>query len=399
MKRIITNFILLSTIGIFAQQQTSFDFSRFKEEQSFEYTGSGMSHLEGNGIRLHTFDLEDPDGWVRISSDTIKDGKFALTGKIQAPRHVLLSVRDEEGPLYVKYLIAEPGKVTLTWNDDYGDLYIDGGEYNQKVTAKVEQNPKMLNASRASSNAEARMMFEQDTVKLYALNDIVEDFMKLRTDSFDDIRKNGDDPMARLLAMYWSNLPNDIYDNGAESVEKEIDALQDEIGLGEIPAITYIKNFTKRMDNARSIAGELQDGNTIKDFTAKTIDDKEINLNEEIEKSSYVLVDFWASWCGPCRQENPKMKKVYNAYKDKGFNIVAFSIDEDKEDWVSASKEDEIPWVNISDIQGYDSPIAEQYGIQSIPVNYLVDSTGKIVARNLRGDQLEKEIEALLGTK
>src|SRR5699024_2728385 len=107
---------------------------------------------------------------------------------------------------------------------------------------------------------------------------------------------------------------------------------------------------------------------------------------------------FWASWCGPCRAEIPNLKKEYKKYHDKGFEIVSFSLDHKREAWEKALKEEQMPWINISDLKAYTSPIVKDYGISGIPAEYLVDSeTGKIVASlgNLRGDNLGKKLSEL----
>ena len=350
MKKIITNIILLSTVGIFAQQQTNFDFSKYKEELPFEYTATGMtSNYEGAAARIHAFDTKDPGGWVFMASDTIKNGTFTIKGTTKAPQNALLSIMDDEEPLFLLYLIAEPETVSMTWDATYEMLMIEGGNYNEKVVAKSEQNPKILNRRRAYLDAEYRMQYEQDTVKLYAYNDIIENYIGLIQTNLDSIRKNDKDPMARLLAMQQSSMFDEIYQGLGNEVNEEILSLEQEIGLGEIPIIAILKNSVKSVMKDLEIRQELQVGNKIKDFTSRTIDQKEVTLLSEVEKSSYVLLDFWASWCGPCREENPNMKKVYNSYKDRVFNIVAFSIDDEKKDWEAASTEDDIPWINLSD--------------------------------------------------
>ncbi|MFT4022353.1 MAG: TlpA disulfide reductase family protein [Flavihumibacter sp.] len=110
----------------------------------------------------------------------------------------------------------------------------------------------------------------------------------------------------------------------------------------------------------------------------------------------YVLVDFWAAWCVPCRRENPNVVRVYNRYKDKGFTVFGVSLDSKKEAWVKAIAQDGLNWPQVSDLKFWDSDPAKRYGIRGIPGNVLLDRSGKIIARNLRGEELEKKIASLL---
>jgi peroxiredoxin len=116
-------------------------------------------------------------------------------------------------------------------------------------------------------------------------------------------------------------------------------------------------------------------------------------------KGKVVLVDFWASWCGPCRKEMPNVVKAYAKYKNKGFEIYGVSLDQDKERWVQAIKQDGITWPQVSDLKQWDCEPAKQYGVTSIPATFLLDKEGKIIAKNLRGDELEKKIENALAEK
>lgn len=129
------------------------------------------------------------------------------------------------------------------------------------------------------------------------------------------------------------------------------------------------------------------------EFTVPDREGKPLKLSAL--KGKVVLVDFWASWCGPCRKENPNLVKAYAKYHDKGFEIVGISLDDKKENWLKAIETDKLVWLHASDLKGWKSDLAAEYGIRSIPTSFLVDASGKIIAKDLRGDQLDKKLAAI----
>lgn len=113
-------------------------------------------------------------------------------------------------------------------------------------------------------------------------------------------------------------------------------------------------------------------------------------------RGKYVLLDFWASWCGPCRAENPNVVRMYNKFRDKGFEIYSVSLDQAKANWTKAIRNDHLTWTHVSDLKFWQSAAAQQYGVQAIPATFLLDKEGKIIAKNLRGDALEQKLEEVL---
>ena len=135
-------------------------------------------------------------------------------------------------------------------------------------------------------------------------------------------------------------------------------------------------------------------GTIAPDFTLNSIDGKSISIKDL--RGKFVLLDFWASWCPPCRAENPNVVAAYNQYKDKNFTILSVSLDTDKDKWQEAVTHDKLTWQHVSDFQKWDSPVAALYGVQSIPANFLIDPSGKIIAVDLRGEDLEKTLASTL---
>ena len=150
--------------------------------------------------------------------------------------------------------------------------------------------------------------------------------------------------------------------------------------------------FKNRIELART----LDIGKPALDFTQKDTLGNPVTLASF--KGKYVLVDFWASWCGPCRAENPNVVKAFNEFKDKGFTILSVSLDQPgaKEKWLKAIHDDQLTWTHVSDLQFWDNAVAKLYGIQSIPSNFLLDPQGKIIAKNLRGEDLAGKLKQLL---
>jgi peroxiredoxin len=158
-----------------------------------------------------------------------------------------------------------------------------------------------------------------------------------------------------------------------------------------------LKAYPDVQDLGRQIEGmkALAVGKGALDFTLNDPQGQPVSLSSY--KGKYVLVDFWASWCAPCRAENPTVKGLYEKYHQKGFNVLGVSLDltTSRQAWTDAIQKDGLSWTQVSDLKGFDSPVAMQYGIHSIPANFLVDPAGKIIATNLRGYDLEKRIDQL----
>lgn len=207
-----------------------------------------------------------------------------------------------------------------------------------------------------------------------------------------------------LNAQYLGGLKNFIKTHPKSAVSGYI--LYVDLGNPQIPmteleeALSYIdksientkfyKLAKKRVDSAYG----SRVGYPANDFTQATPDGKQVSLSDF--KGKYVLLDFWASWCRPCRAENPNVVMAYNRFKDKGFTVLGVSLDQNKEQWVGAIQTDRLTWTHVSDLKGWGNEAGKLYNVTGIPQNFLIDKDGKIVAKDLRGQALEEKLAEIL---
>lgn len=180
---------------------------------------------------------------------------------------------------------------------------------------------------------------------------------------------------------------------------KETEAYYNDLSsnIRKSPLGTSIKQYIAQLKSQRAASNLASVGNKAPEFSAQTPEGKELALSQTLGK--YTIVDFWASWCKPCRLENPNVVRVYNKYHNKGLNIISVSLDRpgQKERWLRAIEKDQMDWYHVSNLQYWQDPIPKSYGVRAIPATFLLDEEGTIIAKNLRGPALEKKIAELLG--
>ncbi len=157
-----------------------------------------------------------------------------------------------------------------------------------------------------------------------------------------------------------------------------------------------LKHAVEKRMCVKSTLERLESNKRVGDFSTNNLVGISFNLADVLKVNRYVLIEFWASWCSPCRAEIPFLKEAYAKYSLKGFEIVSFSLDHEKEKWAKASEDDGITWIDVGDLRAHNSPVVALYGVTGIPDNYLVNSEGEIVATKLRREKLNEKLKELL---
>lgn len=323
------------------------------------------------------------------------DGRFILEVPVDHPRQVYFYVLNATrpngspvSPVKGNSFILEPGQLRLTMSR--GDRFtIVGGKYNEAVyNAWRESEPYLfaeaeherLSQPIAGESEESRQMRVDRASAAYART------LKLENEGRSHIARTHPDPVARRLTIETAWL---IGPWVLDALHSMAELTPDDPWVIERLAREE-KDALRRAEERKHLAT----GANIRDFTAMSLSGEEVNFVTVRANSRYVLLEFWASWCGPCRIEIPHMKEAYERFEEKGFEIVSFTIDDNREDWELASEEEDLPWINLG--FGQDAKAAKAFNVTGVPKNFLVDSkSGKIIATDLRGHHLDEKLEAL----
>ena len=323
------------------------------------------------------------------------DGTFRVEAAAEQPRQVFFYVLDamsldgrRMAPVKGNAFILEPGQLRLHMNRR-GRFHIEGGKYNDAVYNTWRRSEEYMAAQAEYARLISPPEGESEDAKRERDQQAQETFQKilnLETEGRIQVAGTHPDPLARRLAIEtaWLGGPWML-----EALRGLAELTPDDPWV--IAELARTEQFEAKRAKERK---RFAVGAEIRDFTAETLDGESVRLADVRASSKAVLVEFWASWCGPCRVEIPHMKKAYARYKDQGFEIVSFTIDDEREDWEQASEEEDLPWFDLGMGQEADAPQA--YGVTGVPKNYLVDSrSGDILARDLRGYDLDEALKEL----
>jgi peroxiredoxin len=283
----------------------------------------------------------------------------------------------------VTSVYLEGTSMTAVHTDSFANVKVKGSKSHDAYVA-LNNKMKPFTAEIEELNNEYRALAankdEAGIAKLEAKYDGIEKRQKEVYKS--EFLANPSSPIAMYILERYAG-----YDINAD----EVDPL-----FAKLPASAKESKTGKEMTQKLNIARITGIGKLAPDFTQNDTLGNPVALKSF--RGKYLLIDFWASWCGPCRKENPNVVKAFNKYKDKGFTILGVSLDQPnaKDRWMKAIHDDQLTWTQVSDLQYWKNAVAVQYGVQAIPQNFLLDREGKIVAKNLRGEALDKKLDELL---
>lgn len=346
-----------------------------KQQQGFTIDGIVTGVDGGIAYLLREQDRE----LVKIDSSEIKNGRFSFSDSVSQPE--MYFVRFNNGEDYAR-VFMENAEIKIRVSVDSMDNAVVSGSALHDQYAKI-------NAQIKANDASMEYVFEQFQREGKFMSDERRDSLNMRLDSIyeaglvivkDFVNANLSSPVAAYMVNRHL-----IYDCTYEDLSKWTDGFN-----ASIPENKYTTLLVERRDLlAKSAVGQIAP-----EFSMQDADGKQIALSDF--RGQYVLVDFWASWCGPCRKENPNVVRIYHQYKDKNFTVFGVSFDKDKDAWMEAVKSDKLTWTQVSDLQGWNNAAGALYGINSIPHSVLLDTAGRVIAHNLTGDALEMKLKEIL---
>ena len=365
MKQLVIAFLI--SLTLFACKQTS-----KTANDSYTVIGKLKGTNVGAAIILQKLLLGAKADTALVAAD----GSFTFTGTVTEPTAVAIFTKEamEEQSIIPLTLFVEGGKTTIAGEKlTMNVATVTGGKSNddlqkfQNIMQTYFKKMKPLGDS---------MRILYDGKNMTAIQPLQAQYLQFERQQKTEIMQLAKANPKSYASAFFSYQFNS-YASDLEGVQKAYNNLD-----GSIQASFFGKKL-KEVAEALKTTGI---GGIAPDFTLSTPTNTTVALSSL--KGKYVLIDFWASWCGPCRQENPNVVKAFNQFKNKNFTILGVSLDEDKAAWQQAIMKDKLTWQHVSDLKGWNSDVAALYGVKGIPANYLLDTDGKIIAKDLRGEDL-----------